>query len=57
MLKDLANFDWFIDDIKASNDDGESENSFKEIYTLELEFKKENIVHFHGSFLHLNIKN
>ena len=40
----------------VSNNGGEFERRFKEIYPLELELKKENDINAEGSFLDLGIK-
>ena len=45
----------FIDDLNALNDDGLFEKYHKEIYPVELELKKENLVNTKATFLDLDI--
>ena len=51
----FGNIYTFIDDLIAMNDSKEFENSFKEIYSAELELKKENTNDNTATFLDLNI--
>ena len=46
----------YIDDLCAINDNGEFERTFKDIYPMELELKKENSDQFSATFLDLDIK-
>ena len=46
----------FIDDLLAVNDGEEFEKHFSEIYSPELELKKENVINTHTSFLELDIQ-
>ena len=46
----------FINDLRATNNDGKFENPFHEIQFQELELKKEKTSLFQASFLGLNVK-
>ena len=51
----FANIFRFIGDLTAFNDCGEFERNFHEIYSPELELRKESLGYLEGSFLDLMI--
>ena len=52
----LCNIFRFIDDLNSTNDGGELESNYSNIYPEELELGKENTDKHEASFLNLNIK-
>ena len=52
----LCNIFRFIDDLNTTNDGGELESNYSNIYPEELQLDKENTDKHESSFLNLNIK-